>query len=283
MSSHPHNIVQAVTPQLMRLTKNSRPSLAHRCRARWSLQASANGGFTSTLCSAARAVTWQRGVLGAAAAVVSAREAAGEHSIVVKPLQLCKGFRTMLCLKAASLARAHCCRPALASSPAAGGHCCWRGVTLLPTGVCVCYCIWSAVHTAVSWTTVVSGYELPWVQPACGMDTNTAFPRRPTTSSPARMVEATINDQKPFDLSWLLAELPGLLYVVQHQHCKHTFGQSSACLFNPGTGLTQITRFLLYSKMLISAAGQQTWSITRDVVDRRYSGRVLLAVVAASG
>jgi multidrug transporter EmrE-like cation transporter len=81
----------------------------------------------------------------AAAAVVSARKA---HSTVMGTLRFRNGLELMLCSVPASRTRTRCCSSALASSAA-----CWSllltGVTLSQVGVCVCYCIWSAVHAAV--------------------------------------------------------------------------------------------------------------------------------------
>jgi hypothetical protein len=59
------------------------------------------------------------------------------------------------------------------------------GVTLSPAGACVCHCMWSAVHAAVSCEFRRQQVELPWLQLACGVPMFEYCPGGRMTSSPA--------------------------------------------------------------------------------------------------
>jgi hypothetical protein len=75
-----------------------------------------------------------------------------------------KAVTTMSLARRCPSAPRHCMAPAQSGFTST----LWSatGVTLSPAGVCVCYCMWSAVHAAVS---AISSQqvELPWLQLAC--------------------------------------------------------------------------------------------------------------------
>jgi hypothetical protein len=74
-----------------------------------------------------------------------------------------------------SLARRCPSAPSHSMAPAHSGFtstlCSATGVTLSPAGVCVCYCMWSAVHAAVS-AIPSQQVQLPWLQLACRVPTS---------------------------------------------------------------------------------------------------------------
>jgi hypothetical protein len=157
---HPDYVLQAVRPQLMRFTKNTRPRVLRTgAQARWSLHTLQSPGkpwihFHTTLGSQRRdsvAVECVR----PAAAVVLWREGCCGSKHRHGPSAPEQGTHVDALSRREAPHLHYCCISVLAGSTAAGVHCCWQG-SLFHQQAFVCVAAsWSAAHAAVSCATAI--------------------------------------------------------------------------------------------------------------------------------